>query len=289
MAIDIGLGKMRGVRPFLGIGCGGKFSKTRLFLASVFASVISISGLAPSLSAALTIVWQGPRDPRAQQLAKLKDFDLVLVVDKSKSMGVADCNSADGDQPSEGAPGMISRWEWCRRQTKQLTEATREAIHEGFKLVVFSADFTEYNDVCPEAIESVFNNNTPSGSTHATRALNAQFEEYFARRNTLGDKTKPLLIVMITDGCPEYPLSVRTALLRASRRMNRADEITVAILKIGRDEEGDKFLEKLNEPVMTDGAKYRIVSTKSFAELEKSGLTGALLDTIASKNTSAHD
>jgi len=200
-------------------------------------------------------------------------------------MSVTDCPyfpNAVSSKPSDllASPDpMISRWEWCRKQTLQLTEATHDVLNDGFKLVVFSKEAVEYCNVGPQAIEEVFRENKPEGPTHAAATLNTQFEEYFARRSSQGADTKPLLILMITDGCPQNPLSLCTAVMNATRRMNRADEITLEIIQIGHDQRANQLLSRLNDPA--DGSRFKIVNTKAFSEVEKIGLTGTLRDAIA--------
>jgi hypothetical protein len=255
----------------------------RLMFAVLFSSAILFSSVRSCLAAAVTIIWQ--RKPaEAVDFSRLRNFDLVVVIDKSRSMSVADCQDALQSNDS-----LISRWEWCHQQTTTLTEATRGVLNDGFTLVVFSGDSVEYSNVGPNAIETVFRENKPRGPTHATRTLNAQFEAYFSRRSRLGGEAKPLLILMITDGCPEDPPSLCTSILKATRRMNHAGEIALTVLQIGHDQSAAKLLNKLNDPVMTGGAKFGIVTTKSFAELQKTGLTGALRDAIATKQGAVPD
>jgi hypothetical protein len=200
-------------------------------------------------------------------------------------MSVTDCpylpnslSSKPGDLVASPDP-VISRWEWCRKETLQLTEATHDVLNDGFKLVVFSKEAVEYSNVGPQVIEEVFRENKPEGPTHATATLNAQFEEYFVRRSSLGADAKPLLILMITDGCPQNPLSLCTAVMNATRRMNRPDEITLEIVQIGHDQKALQLLSRLNDPA--DGSRYKIVNTKPFSEVEKLGLTGTLRAAIA--------
>jgi hypothetical protein len=185
----------------------------QLELMSLLASIALCAGATtPSLAAAITIFWQKP--PCETGLSRLSKYDLVVVIDKSKSMSVVDCNA------NAVPENLISRWEWCHQQTKQLSEDTRGVLKDGFTLVVFSGRSVAYGNVGPRAIETVFAENGPHGPTHATRPLNDQFESYFARRNNFGDKAKPLMILMITDGCPEDPASLCSSILSATRRMN---------------------------------------------------------------------
>jgi len=256
----------------------------RLKLMSVTASLVVCASMAtPTLAAALTMIWQksAPQDA----LSSLSKYDLVVVIDKSKSMSIADCNinRVGGNDAIAISDGLISRWEWCRQQTRELSEATQGVLKDGFTLVVFSGRSIAYNNVGPGAIETVFAENGPQGPTHATRPINDQFESYFARRTNFGDKAKPLMILMITDGCPEDPPSLCSSILNATRRMNYKDEITLTILQIGHDHRATKLLDRLNDPVMAAGAKFNIVTTKPFSELQKTGLTGALKDAIAAK------
>jgi hypothetical protein len=179
----------------------------------------------------------------------------------------------------------VSRWEWCRKQTLSLVDAPQGSFPLALKVVFFAGDFVAYDKVDRPGVQLVFSANTPSGPTNALPALCDQFERYFERRSSLGDDAKPLLIAMITDGCPANPSLVCDAIAAATQRMQRADEIAVTVLQIGNDPRAARFMAALSD-VMSNKAKFNIVTTRSFHELQTVGLVHALVDAVAAKQFS---
>jgi hypothetical protein len=240
-----------------------------------------------SVASVITITCPSFIKAKPSPLSALRDYELMLVIDKSGSMLESDCYNS----PIESAPDYLmtnapfesplSRWEWCREQTADLTQTTHSVLPDGFEVVLFSKDLRVYNNVGASSIPEIFSRTVPKGATHAAQALHSMFEEYFTRRSALGDHAKPLLLVLITDGCPDNPGALRDAIARATWRMHSPDEITVLLLQIGTDAKADRLLDQLSGPALSADAKFPIVNAIPFAKLKKVGLTHALADAIA--------
>ncbi len=202
-------------------------------------------------------------------------------------MSVSDCYSSPLETDSGSSMTSValvnppvSRWEWCRQQTADLSQAAHGVLPDGFELVLFAKDLLVYNNVEASAIPAIFSRTVPKGATHAAQALRTQFEEYFARRSALGNNAKPLLLVMITDGCPDNPGALRNVIADATWHMSSPDEIAILILQIGNDAKADKLLDQLSDSALSQVAKFSIVNAIPFAKLKKVGLTHALADAI---------
>jgi hypothetical protein len=245
------------------------------------------------LASALTITCPSflkatqPKKPAPVDLWLLSSYDLTVIIDKSRSMSASDCqNSIDqaSDQEESFTQSPISRWQWCQQQTRLLTKTTQDILPNGFKIVLFSKDVVEYNNVNSNALSEIFSSNVPAGPTHAERALQSQLNQYFLRKSSLGDKTKPLLIVFITDGCPDDPVAFERSVIQATQSMDRPDEISILMLQVGNDAKAAKLAKRLTNAdggSTNDKAKFTIVTTKSFDELKTNGLTRTLAETIA--------
>lgn len=209
----------------------------------------------------------------ASELNALADYNVVLIIDRSLSMGrLASSKSiAKADQ--------TSRWEWCRRQTIDLTGQTVDALPDGVNVVLFSSSFTEYNDVRPHVLDSLFSENKPRGKTELAGALKAQLDQHFANRAS--GNTKPLLVAVITDGCPDSPDRLRETIVDATHRMRAPDEIAITFLQIGSAETGTRFLTSLNRKLKQGNAKYNIVTVKSFDQVNTLGLGRALVEALS--------
>src|ERR1700733_3346689 len=97
------------------IGNRKKANLSRLLGIALFLFIILMTGTMPScVAAALTIIW---RQALPVDLSRLRNYDLVVVIDKSKSMAVVDCQGTGTDLGSqsgcliESSQPPISRWE----------------------------------------------------------------------------------------------------------------------------------------------------------------------------------
>ncbi|MCC6979248.1 MAG: hypothetical protein IT343_13070 [Candidatus Melainabacteria bacterium] len=230
---------------------------------------------------------------REPEIQKLGTYDLALVIDKSASMTYrlnqrnAPQKSAeiedglDRPLPVAADPGdSITRWDWCKNQARNLAEQIKKVLPSGLKLSMFSNNYDSYANVDGEKVEALFNEVEPSGGTHVSRVLSHHLDEYFAHRDAGGDKIKPLLLAMITDGAPEDGMKTKEAIIRATKNMKRSDEILIAILQVGNDRRAPKFLADLDEGLVNQNAKYDIVEVKSFAEIKKQGLARVLANLV---------
>jgi len=240
-----------------------------------------------SMASIITITSPSFIKSKSSPLSPLRNYELMLVIDKSGSMLESDCYNC----PIESNAGdlvtnvpfesPLSRWEWCRRQTADLSQTAHSVLPNGFELVLFSKDLCVYNNVEASSIAEIFSQTVPKGATHAAQALHSMFEEYFTHRSALGDHAKPLLLVLITDGCPDNPGALLDAIAGATWRMDNPDEIAILLLQIGSDAKAARLLNQLSGPELSANAKFPIVNAIPFAKLKQVGLTHALADAIA--------
>jgi len=225
-------------------------------------------------------------DISAADLSQLSSHDVVLIIDKSHSMIKKDClqialgPDADSSIIDDQSTAPISRWQWCREQTLDLTEKTQGILPAGVSLVLFSGEYLVFNNVDAKLIETIFTNYAPKGSTNTTGALKSQLDQYFKRRSHLGQGTKPLLIAVITDGCPDDPSKLRYTIIDATRHMKTSGEILITFLQIGNDPNGGKLLEELDNRLVDRKAQFDIVNVVPYTEMRKIGLTRALVSAI---------
>lgn len=214
-----------------------------------------------------------------EKLKRLAEHDIVVIIDRSGSMKTPDC------------PNGNSRWGWCRDQAVSFMQLGAEEI-QTITLVTFSYDYKVYPNSDLNAVKQTFETVDPDGGTGTAAPLDDRLQDYFRRRDTQGGKCKPLLIAVITDGLPNLPggpvqakQQVENAIIDATRRMNNPGEVSITFLSIGDAFEGDAFLRDLDTGLLGNGARYDIVSTKSFQELERVGLMQALIDAIETKSS----
>jgi hypothetical protein len=201
-------------------------------------------------------------------LQLLAHHDIVLMIDKSSSMKERDC------------PGGMSRWEWCQQQTMNLSRATSSLLSEGLSVVLFSTSSHVFTRVSINDVPRIFTSYSPGGFTNEAGAVDRVFTDYFKRRGEAHGKIKPLLIAVITDGLPTDPQGLRDVIVDATRNV-KAGDIKMTFLQVGSDPKGIYFVKEMDQQLVSEGAAFDMVSSKTFPELLRSGgLTKALIDCI---------
>jgi hypothetical protein len=219
------------------------------------------------------------------ELARLASHDIVLMIDKSGSMGRTDCKLSDPRQAvvfstfSPGPSGQYtSRWNWCLEQMTEMVHQTEQALPGGFSIVLFDHRFAIYPRANAQQLVDMFTENQPIGGTNLTQPLAATFADYFRRKSLSHGKIKPLVIGIITDGGPENPKSVREVIVSTIFQMRHPSDITVIFFLIGgHDPGGQAFIDFITiSAIQAEGAPFNIVKSVSFEQLQQMGLARAL-------------
>lgn len=222
------------------------------------------------------------------QLQRLAKHDLVLIIDQSGSMRTPDCPVSGVGRTTGtllnillGPAASTSRWEWCRDQTLRLAQETRFIANKGFTVILFSVRFAVFQHVTLNQIPLIFTQNVPQSDTNLTEPVTYILNDYIARRNMMQGNVKPLAIAIITDGRPNNEITLRNALVQATQFMRNPDEIKVTFFLIGNSAlTGKVFIDDLERNLVRYGARYPIVRSVSFWNLEKVGLPYALADAL---------
>jgi len=191
--------------------------------------------------------------------------DYTLVIDKSGSMALKD------------QPGGRSRWAVARESAEALAARCDELDPDGITLYVFAARFRRYEGVHAGSVARVFLENEPCGGTDLAGVLAHAFESYFERKRAGKAKPGGETIVVVTDGEPDDKKAVMRAIVDASRRVDRDDELGVSLVQVGDDPAARRFLKVLDDDLGRAGACFDIVDTVTLDEMEDIGLTETLL------------
>jgi len=221
------------------------------------------------------------------QLKRLASHDIVLLVDRSWSMGTNDCpasNSWADKLPfplAVGSDDSTSRWEWCLAQTSHLAKQTERALANGFTVVLFAGHYDVFPHVNVKQLRSIFSDHSPGGSTKLEKPLENTFDEYFNRKKLANGHVKPLVVGIITDGCPTHPEFVRQEIASVTHEMRDPTEITIVFFLIGaHDRKGEEFVADISRNLISDGAKFNIVRYVPFSQSEQLGLARALAENL---------
>lgn len=219
------------------------------------------------------------------ELEKLSKYDLKLLLDRSFSMTGLDCPPFSGFRPSGRRVG-ISRWDWCKEQTKPLATLTGRIRNKGLTITTFYNTFKTFENVTLGQVERLYAEQAPNQEvgTVLNLALRDALDSYFARRDAAGrqNPVDPLAIAIITDGRVHRTSDIEDTLLNATKRMRRPDEVRVTLLFVGENSAPKKSrgMLYLDETLRRNGARYDIVKIVPFPVLERMGLSKSLIQAL---------
>ena len=207
---------------------------------------------------------------KANVVEQMKDHDVVLILDRSGSMSERDCQG-------------LSRWDWVGRQSNELAQAAQQASSD-LTLMIFSSDFEVLQHVNPQIIPSVFRRSRPGGGTMLGAPLDAAFKHYFdARQNN--PATKPLIIVVITDGMPTDFPRVRDRIYEAANATKTDGEISLTFLLVNGELSGNFQMEMLDGGLHT---QRDIVNLVEFDQLLSWGVKKSLFEALSGRQMKNH-
>lgn len=237
------------------------------------------------------------------ELKQLAHHDVVLVIDKSGSMNTPDCPGVGSGQglaslglgsggssnllrmlaafggvnvgAMGGMLGGMSRWEWCGAQTAALAQQYNSVAPNGLSVVLFSTGTRIFPNVKVQEIPKIFTEFRPGGITNEATALRQTLGDYFNRKNMTNGNVKPLLVAVITDGEPTDKGALVNTIGMAMGELRQQGEIKITFLQVGNTLDGSDFVARLQRQFPA------IVSSKTFGQLQRTGLTRALVDCIA--------
>lgn len=216
------------------------------------------------------------------EIQRLEEHDLVLVIDRSLSMNNVDCPAPAGLGRALGM-GMISRWDWCREQTRALAGVTA-TYNRGIKLLMFSRNIETFPDVRINQVPGLFQRYAPNpaSGTNLAEPLVAVLKDYMARRDS-GRNVRPLAIAVVFDGLTRKGTLdyLENTIIDATKRMRDPNEIKITIFLVGH--RGPRVLQRtfdLQENLVRHGARYNIVRVVPFENVQRTGLARSLAQTL---------
>lgn len=191
------------------------------------------------------------------QTAILSEYDFIVVIDKSGSMGETDM------------PGNRSRWDAVQESAVAFTREICAIDTDGIGLVLFSGTSVVVKDGCDvSAVKDAFGSNRPGGSTPLHSALAEAFK-------LAGKSSKKDFIIVFTDGVPDDGPAAAETIKRQANSQDSDDACTVLFVQVGRDAGAAKYLRSLDDDLK--GAKFDIVDAKTMEEAEKFASTAELI------------
>jgi len=194
--------------------------------------------------------------------------DYTLIIDKSGSMSTPD------------QFGGKSRWQAVQESALALARRCEQIDPDGLTVYVFSGQFRRYDNVTSEKVEQIFIENEPMGRTDLASVLQDALAKYFERKYSGETKANGETILVITDGEPDDQKAVMRAIIDASRKMDRDEELAISFIQVGKDKMATQFLKALDDQLQTAGAKFDMVDTVTMDQMENMTLSEVLLNAI---------
>ncbi len=202
------------------------------------------------------------------ETSTVKNRDYTLIIDKSGSMSTPD------------QPGGKSRWQAVQESTLALARKCEQFDPDGITVYLFSGRFKRYDDVTSAKVEQIFLENDPMGTTNLAAVLQDATESYFKRKAAGQTKPEGETILVVTDGDPDDRRAVMETIVNASRKMERDEELAIAIIQIGTDAGATKFLQALDDQLEGVGAKFDICDTITMEDMENLSIAEVLVNAI---------
>ena len=187
----------------------------------------------------------------------------VIIVDKSGSMSTSDC------------PGGKSRWDYCQEGVNDIARKCDALDPDGIDVYVFASKFKKYSNVHADMVEKIFSENEPNGSTNLTDVLKDALDNYFKHPEM------PVTIVIVTDGTPDDEHSLLNLIVNTTKKMEADEQIGMTFVQVGKDAAARNYLKKLDDGLRGLGAKFDIVDTVTFEEMEEMTISQVLENAIS--------
>lgn len=188
------------------------------------------------------------------------DRDYTIVIDKSGSMSMNDC------------PGGKTRWETAQEGTEAIARKCATLDPDGITVYMFASAFKRHDNVTPDKVSQIFAEHEPFGSTDTAGVLSDIFKQWGARKKA-GELKNGETVLVITDGEPNDRQAVARCIKEVTGQMDADPELAISFLQVGKDQAAQSFLQHLDDGLEKEGAKFDIVDTKTFAEIEEKGMT----------------
>ena len=194
----------------------------------------------------------------AAALAKLSEFDYVVVIDKSGSM-------AEPVKPGDSR----SRYEAVQESALGFARDVGKLDSDGIDVVMFSGSgIVSHTGVTADTVKDVFAQYQPRGGTPLAEALTEALK-------LAGKSDKKDFIVVFTDGEPDDKAAAAKVIIDAANRQETDDALTILFVQVGDDAGATKYLRSLDDDLT--GAKFDIVDAKTVAEADAFPTTAHLI------------
>lgn len=181
-------------------------------------------------------------------LAKLSEYDFIVAVDASGSMGEQDM------------PGGKTRWTAMQETATAFARDLSAIDSDGIDVVLFGgANVQSFQGVTADKMKEIFATRSPRGSTPLAEALTECLK-------LAGKSDKKDFVLVFTDGVPDDKDAAAKVIIEASHQITSDDSLTFLFVQVGNDPAATAYLKALDDDLKD--AKFDIVDAKTMAEAE---------------------
>lgn len=190
-------------------------------------------------------------------LAALTEFNFIVAIDASGSMGESDM------------PGGRSRWNYMQETAVAFARDMEQIDSDGIGVVMFSgSNIDAFDGVTADKVKEIFASRSPRGGTPLAQALSSAIG--LAKKSD-----KKAIIVVFTDGVPDDKEAAANVIRNQANSQETDDEMTILFVQVGRDAQASAYLLQLDDDLK--GAKFDIVDAKTIDEAENFPTTADLV------------
>ncbi len=193
----------------------------------------------------------------ATATATLSEYDFVVVIDTSGSMG----------SPVK-AGATRSRWEAMQESVGVFVRDIEKLDSDGIDVVQLGGAVQSWQGVTSSKVGDLFAGLRPMGSTPLAEALTEALK-------LAGKSDKKDFIIVFTDGVPDDQPAAAKVIRDASNKQATDDALTILFVQVGDDAGAARYLKSLDDDIK--GAKFDIVDAKTLAEAEQFASTADLV------------
>ncbi|KAH8701221.1 hypothetical protein GQ44DRAFT_632288 [Phaeosphaeriaceae sp. PMI808] len=193
--------------------------------------------------------------------AFLSSFDTVFLIDDSGSMAGRN-------------------WRETGKALEAITPICTQRDTDGIDIYFLNCpDSSAYKNITSEeAVVDIFQSIRPGGATPTGQRLNKILRPYLQRCESNLESTKPINIIVITDGEPSD--DVESPIIQAAKKLDRLDapawQVGIQFFQVGKEPSARKHLKQLDDGLRDlagDENLRDIVDTVPFMGEEQSELT----------------
>ncbi|MGD1910034.1 MAG: VWA domain-containing protein [Rivularia sp. (in: cyanobacteria)] len=195
--------------------------------------------------------------------------DYTIIIDISGSMATTDY------------PEGKTRWMAAQKYTLALAKKCEKLDPDGITVYMFAESFQRYDRVTSNAVEQIFQENQPQGGANLLIVLQDAFNNYFQRKANGETKESGETILVITDYVSCNRIGVSEAIINATHKMDKNEELGISFIQVGYQPQVSKFLKSWDDELQGLGAKFDIVDTVTLDDMEKMTLIQVLINAFA--------